>query len=164
MPRMWNGQSGVPNPVQEFPGFQFPLHALRLDCCASDSHYRRGRWSAVAVVFRLMQFFKRDDFKSFMLRSTRSPSHPPRRRRSTTGPHHRRRPRRLQLPGRMAPHLPDCQRERPLDSKALRVADISYKLIMPRMETLSAIRAAITCIAQGIAFEVFDGRDGSQLP
>lgn len=34
---------------------------------------------------------------------------------------------------------------------------------MPRMESLSAIRAAIACIAQGIALEVFDGRDGSQL-
>ena len=48
-------------------------------------------------------------------------------------------------------------------SKALRMAAVSYKLAMPRMETLSAIRAAIACIAQGIALEVFDGRDGSQL-
>ena len=40
---------------------------------------------------------------------------------------------------------------------------VAYKLAMPRMESLNAIRAAIACIAQGIALEVFDGRDGSQL-
>jgi len=43
------------------------------------------------------------------------------------------------------------------------MAAVAYKLAMPRMESLSAIRAAIACIAQGIALEVFDGRDGSQL-
>ena len=48
-------------------------------------------------------------------------------------------------------------------AKALRMAAVAYKLAMPRMESLSAIRAAIACIAQGIALEVFDGRDGSQL-
>ena len=48
-------------------------------------------------------------------------------------------------------------------AKALRMAAVSYKLAMPRMESLNAIRAAIACIAQGIALEVFDGRDGSQL-
>ena len=47
--------------------------------------------------------------------------------------------------------------------KALRMASVAYKLAMPRMESLAAIRAAIACIAQGIALEVFDGRDGSQL-
>jgi len=47
--------------------------------------------------------------------------------------------------------------------KALRMASVAYKLAMPRMESLSAIRAAISCIAQGISLEVFDGRDGSQL-
>ncbi|WP_109486931.1 hypothetical protein [Occallatibacter savannae] len=47
--------------------------------------------------------------------------------------------------------------------KALRMASVAYKLAMPRMESLNAIRAAIACIAQGIALEVFDGRDGSQL-
>ena len=47
--------------------------------------------------------------------------------------------------------------------KALRMASVAYKLAMPEMDTLPAIRAAITCIAQGIRLEVFDGRDGSQL-
>jgi hypothetical protein len=47
--------------------------------------------------------------------------------------------------------------------KALRMAAVAYKLAMPEMDTLPAIRAAITCIAQGIRLEVFDGRDGSQL-
>src|SRR5579859_927991 len=47
--------------------------------------------------------------------------------------------------------------------KALRMASVAYKLAMPRMESLNAIRAAIACIAQGISLEVFDGRDGSQL-
>ena len=47
--------------------------------------------------------------------------------------------------------------------KALRMASVAYKLAMPRMESLSSIRAAIACIAQGISLEVFDGRDGSQL-
>ena len=42
----------------------------------------------------------------------------------------------------------------------LRMASVAYKLAMPRMESLNAIRAAIACIAQGIALEVFDGRDG----
>jgi hypothetical protein len=48
-------------------------------------------------------------------------------------------------------------------SKALRMAAVAYKLAMPRMDSLPAIRAAIACIAQGISLEVFDGRDGSQL-
>jgi hypothetical protein len=47
--------------------------------------------------------------------------------------------------------------------KALRMASVAYKLAMPRMDSLTAIRAAIACIAQGISLEVFDGRDGSQL-
>jgi hypothetical protein len=47
--------------------------------------------------------------------------------------------------------------------KALRMASVAYKLAMPRMESMTAIRAAIACIAQGISLEVFDGRDGSQL-
>lgn len=47
--------------------------------------------------------------------------------------------------------------------KALRMAAVAYKLAMPNMNTLPAIRAAISCIAQGITLEVFDGRDGSQL-
>lgn len=48
-------------------------------------------------------------------------------------------------------------------SKALRMASVAYKLAMPNMDSLPAIRAAISCIAQGITLEVFDGRDGSQL-
>jgi hypothetical protein len=43
------------------------------------------------------------------------------------------------------------------------MAAVSYKLAMPRMDSLPGIKAAIACIAQGIALEVFDGRDGSQL-
>jgi hypothetical protein len=48
-------------------------------------------------------------------------------------------------------------------NRALRMASVAYKLAMPQMDSLPAIRAAITCIAQGIRLEVFDGRDGSQL-
>lgn len=48
-------------------------------------------------------------------------------------------------------------------AKALRMASVAYKLAMPKMDTLPAIRAAIACTAQGIALEVFDGKDGSQL-
>ncbi len=47
--------------------------------------------------------------------------------------------------------------------KALRMAAVAYKLAMPKMDSLPAVRAAIACIAQGIQLEVFDGRDGSQL-
>jgi hypothetical protein len=47
--------------------------------------------------------------------------------------------------------------------KALRMACVAYKLAMPKMDSLPAIRAAIACIAQGINLEVYDGRDGSQL-
>ena len=47
--------------------------------------------------------------------------------------------------------------------RALRMASVAYKLAMPKMNSLPAIRAAIACIAQGITLEVFDGRDGSQL-
>ncbi len=48
-------------------------------------------------------------------------------------------------------------------TKAIRMAAVAYKLAMPKMDSLPTIRAAISCIAQGIALEVFDGRDGSQL-
>lgn len=48
-------------------------------------------------------------------------------------------------------------------AKALRMASVAYKLAMPKMDGLPAIKAYISCIAQGIALEVFDGRDGSQL-
>jgi hypothetical protein len=48
-------------------------------------------------------------------------------------------------------------------SKALRMASVAYKLAMPKMDSLPTIRASISCIAQGITLEVFDGRDGSQL-
>jgi hypothetical protein len=48
-------------------------------------------------------------------------------------------------------------------AKAVRMAAVAYKLAMPKMDNLPAIRAAIACIAQGITLEVFDGRDGSQL-
>jgi len=48
-------------------------------------------------------------------------------------------------------------------AKALRMAQVAYKLAMPAMDSLPGIRAAIACIAQGIQLEVFDGRDGSQL-
>ena len=48
-------------------------------------------------------------------------------------------------------------------AKAVRTAAVAYKLAMPKMDSLPAIRASISCIAQGITMEVFDGRDGSQL-
>jgi hypothetical protein len=48
-------------------------------------------------------------------------------------------------------------------AKALRMAQVAYKLAMPTMDGLPSIRAYIACIAQGIQLEVFDGRDGSQL-
>lgn len=48
-------------------------------------------------------------------------------------------------------------------AKAIRMAAVAYKLAMPKMDALPGIKAAIACIAQGIALEVFDGRDGSQL-
>ena len=47
--------------------------------------------------------------------------------------------------------------------KALRMASVAYKLAMPKMDSLPTIKAFISCIAQGIVLEVFDGRDGSQL-
>ena len=43
------------------------------------------------------------------------------------------------------------------------MAQVAYKLAMPKMESLPSIRAYIAAIAQGIQLEVFDGRDGSQL-
>jgi hypothetical protein len=49
------------------------------------------------------------------------------------------------------------------EAKALRMACVAYKLAMPQMETRAEVHAAIACIAQGITYEVFDGRDGSQL-
>jgi len=48
-------------------------------------------------------------------------------------------------------------------AKGLRMASVAFKLAMPNMDSRGNIRAAIACIAQGIALEVFDGRDGSQL-
>ncbi|HKF48035.1 MAG TPA: hypothetical protein VKB38_11810 [Terracidiphilus sp.] len=48
-------------------------------------------------------------------------------------------------------------------AKALRLAEVAYKLAMPKLDTLPSIRAAIAAIAQGIQLEVFNGRDGSQL-
>lgn len=48
-------------------------------------------------------------------------------------------------------------------AKALRMATVAYKLAMPNLDSLAAIKAAVACIAQGIRLEVFDGRDGSQL-
>jgi hypothetical protein len=48
-------------------------------------------------------------------------------------------------------------------AKALRMAQVAYKLAMPKLDSLPSIRATIAAIAQGIQLEVFDGRDGSQL-
>lgn len=47
--------------------------------------------------------------------------------------------------------------------RALRMAAVAYKLAMPEMDSLASIKANISCVAQGITMEVFDGRDGSQL-
>jgi hypothetical protein len=43
------------------------------------------------------------------------------------------------------------------------MACVAYKLAFPKMDSLPTIRAAISCIGQGITLEVFDGRDKSQL-
>jgi hypothetical protein len=48
-------------------------------------------------------------------------------------------------------------------TKASRMASVAYKIAMPKMDSLPSIKAAISCVAQGIQLEVFDGRDGSQL-
>ena len=48
-------------------------------------------------------------------------------------------------------------------ARSMRMASVAYKLAMPKMDSLPSIRAAISCIAQGINLEVYDGRDGSQL-
>ena len=48
-------------------------------------------------------------------------------------------------------------------AEALRMAQVAYKLAMPRMDSRAAIKAHIAAVAQGIALEVFNGRDGSQL-
>jgi hypothetical protein len=47
--------------------------------------------------------------------------------------------------------------------KAQRMAAVAYKIAMPRMNSLTNIKAAVACVAQGIQLEVFDGRDGSQM-
>jgi hypothetical protein len=48
-------------------------------------------------------------------------------------------------------------------AEAVRMAQVAYKLALPTMINKAAIRAAIACIAHGVALEVFSGRDGSQL-
>jgi hypothetical protein len=48
-------------------------------------------------------------------------------------------------------------------ARATRMAAVAYKLAMPEMDSLASIKASISCVAQGITMEVFDGRDGSQL-
>lgn len=47
--------------------------------------------------------------------------------------------------------------------KAQRMASVAYKIAMPKMNSATAIKAYVACVAQGIQLEVFDGRDGSQL-
>lgn len=47
--------------------------------------------------------------------------------------------------------------------KCQRMAAVAYKIAMPKMDSLTTIKAAVACVAQGIQLEVFDGRDGSQL-
>ncbi|UWZ86250.1 hypothetical protein [Occallatibacter riparius] len=48
-------------------------------------------------------------------------------------------------------------------TKALRMAQVAYKLALPKLDGLPAIRAHIAAVAQGVALEVFTGRDASQL-
>ena len=48
-------------------------------------------------------------------------------------------------------------------AQAVRIAAVAYKLAMPPLDSLPAIRAHIATVAQGIQLEVFTGRDGSQL-
>lgn len=47
--------------------------------------------------------------------------------------------------------------------EALRMAAVAYKLQIPKMDTLASTKCAFACIAQGIALEVFEGAEGSQL-
>ena len=46
---------------------------------------------------------------------------------------------------------------------ARRVAAMAYKISMPSLTGIDAIKAHIACVAQGVTLEVFNGRDGSQL-
>jgi len=48
-------------------------------------------------------------------------------------------------------------------TRAARLAAVAYKLAMPKLDNLPAIKACIACIAQGVTLEVFTGRDASQL-
>jgi hypothetical protein len=48
-------------------------------------------------------------------------------------------------------------------ARALRMACVAYKLAMPKLDTLPAIKAHIAAVAQGVTLEVFTGRDASQL-
>lgn len=42
-------------------------------------------------------------------------------------------------------------------------ACILYRLAMPPLDSFQEIHAYIACVAQGVAFGIFSGRDGSQL-
>jgi hypothetical protein len=48
-------------------------------------------------------------------------------------------------------------------TRALRMAQVAYKLALPKLDGLPAIKAHIAAVAQGVALEVFTGRDASQL-
>ena len=52
-------------------------------------------------------------------------------------------------------HLPQDQ--------ALRMAAVAYKLQIPKMDGFLSIKSAFACITHGIALEVFEGNQGSQL-
>ncbi len=47
--------------------------------------------------------------------------------------------------------------------QALRMAAVAYKLQIPKMDGFLSIKSAFACITHGIALEVFEGNQGSQL-
>lgn len=49
------------------------------------------------------------------------------------------------------------------EDKALRMAAIAYKLQIPKMISFASTKAAFACISHGIALEVFEGAQASQL-
>jgi hypothetical protein len=49
------------------------------------------------------------------------------------------------------------------DWECVKTARIAYRRALPTPETLADIQAFIACIAQGINYQVYEGRESSQL-
>jgi hypothetical protein len=49
------------------------------------------------------------------------------------------------------------------EDKALRMAAVAYKLQIPKMDTFASTKYAFACVTHGIALEVFEGNQASQL-